>query len=198
MNTPTLNTPRLILRKFTRQNLEAIYKIYSDIEVNRFLPWFPLKTLEDAILFYQERFESEYMREHGYNYAICLKEDNLPVGYIHTAMDDSHDFGYGLCREFWHRGIAVEAGEAVIERLRADGIPYITATHDVNNPGSGRVMKRLGMKYQYSYKEQWQPKNFPVIFRMYQLNLDGKDTRVYKKYWDSYAVHFVEAHLSDS
>lgn len=44
----------------------------------------------------------------------------------------------------------------------------------------------------------WQPKNFPVIFRMYQLNLDGKDTRVYKKYWDSYAVHFVEAHLSDS
>lgn len=59
-------------------------------------------------------------------------------------------------------------------------------------------MKRLGMKYQYSYKEQWQPKNFPVIFRMYQLNLDGKDTRVYKKYWDSYAVHFVEAHLSDS
>ena len=58
MNTPTLNTPRLILRKFTRQDLEAIYKIYSDIEVNRFLPWFPLKTLEDAILFYQERFES--------------------------------------------------------------------------------------------------------------------------------------------
>ena len=35
-------------------------------------------------------------------------------------------------------------------------------------------MKRIGMSYRYSYKELWQPKNFPVIFRMYQLNLDGR------------------------
>ena len=36
------------------------------------------------------------------------------------------------------------------------------------------------MKYQYSYEEQWQPKNFLVTFRMYQLNLDGNTDRVYK------------------
>ncbi len=39
--------------------------------------------------------------------------------------------------------------------LRQDGIPYITATHDKNNPRSGDVMRRLGMKYCYSYEEQW-------------------------------------------
>ena len=49
-------------------------------------------------------------------------------------------------------------GERSLEQLKKDGIPYITATHDINNPRSGRVMKRLGMKYQYSYEEQWQPK----------------------------------------
>ena len=53
---------------------------------------------------------------------------------------------------------------------------YITATHDVNNPRSGRVMQAIGMRYCYSYEELWQPKNFPVIFRMYQLNLDGQMT----------------------
>lgn len=53
-------------------------------------------------------------------------------------------------------------------------------------------MKQLGMKYQYSYEEQWQPKNIPVIFRMYQLNLDGDQTRVYRKYWDHSVVHFIE------
>ncbi|CBK78402.1 hypothetical protein CLS_31410 [[Clostridium] cf. saccharolyticum K10] len=53
-------------------------------------------------------------------------------------------------------------------------------------------MKRLGMKYQYSYKEKWQPKNFFVIFRMYQLNLDGNEDRVYRKYWDISPVHFKE------
>ncbi len=44
MNTPTIETERLILRKFTLDDLEAIYQIYSDEEVNRFLPWFPLET----------------------------------------------------------------------------------------------------------------------------------------------------------
>lgn len=42
MNTPALTTERLILRKFTKNDIEAVYKIYSDEEVNKFLPWFTL------------------------------------------------------------------------------------------------------------------------------------------------------------
>lgn len=45
-------------------------------------------------------------------------------------------------------------------------------------------MKRLGMLYQYSYEEQWQPKNILTTFCMYQLNFDGQDKRVYKSYLD--------------
>lgn len=41
--------------------------------------------------------------------------------------------------------------------------------------------------------EDWQPKNRWVYFRMYQLNLDGQQDRVYKTYWDKYPVHFVES-----
>lgn len=41
-------------------------------------------------------------------------------------------------------------------------------------------------------EELWMPKRFPAIFRMYQLNLDGNADRVYWKYWDESAVHFVE------
>lgn len=107
-------------------------------------------------------------------------------------MDDSYDFGYALRKEFWHKGLVTEASRAVVAQLMKDGVPYTTATHDKNNPRSGGVMKQLGMKYQYSYEEQWQPKNIPVIFRMYQLNLDGDQTRVYRKYWDHSVVHFIE------
>ena len=192
MNTPRLETDRLILRKFTEDDLEALYYIHSDEEVNRFLPWFPLRNMEDARAFYEERFMSRYREERAYNYAVCLKENDYPVGYVNLSMDDSYDFGYGLRREFWHRGIITEAGKAVIEQLWKDGIPYIIATHDVNNPRSGSVMKRLGMKYRYSYQEQWQPKNIQVIFRMYQLNLDGNECRIYQKYWDKSEVHFIE------
>lgn len=192
MNTPRLETERLILRKFTEDDLEALYYIHSDEEVNRFLPWFTLRNMEDARAFYEERFMSRYREDRAYNYAVCLKENDYPVGYVNVSMDDSYDFGYGLRREFWHRGIITEAGKAVIEQLMRDGIPYITATHDVNNPRSGRVMKRLGMKYRYSYQEQWQPKNIQVIFRMYQLNFDGNESRIYQKYWDKSEVHFIE------
>lgn len=53
------------------------------------------------------------------------------------------------------------------------------------------MLRNAGMTYCYSYEEQWQPKDFPVIFQMYQLNFDDKDF-VYKKYWNMYSSHFVE------
>ena len=53
-------------------------------------------------------------------------------------------------------------------------------------------MQKVGMKYCYSYEEQWQPKNIPVIFRMYQLNFNGNEDFVYKKYCDMYENHFIE------
>lgn len=195
MNTPTLETQRLILRKFTQDDLEALYQIYSDEEVNRFLPWFPLKSMEEALPFFEERYASKYAQPQAYAYAICLKKDNVPIGYIKVDMEEHHDFGYGLRKEFWHQGIVTEAGKAVIEQVKKDGLPFITATHDRTNPRSGGVMINLGMKYQYSYEEQWQPKDIPVTFRLYQLNLDGNEQRVYKKYWDTSAVHFVETEI---
>ena len=48
------------------------------------------------------------------------------------------------------------------------------------------------MKYCYTYEEQWQPKDVPVFFRMYQLNFDGNNERVYRKYWNMYENHFIE------
>lgn len=192
VNTPALETERLILRRFTKEDAEAVFLIYSDKEVNTYLPCFPLKTMEEAEAFLEERYLRIYEEPQGYRYAVCLKEDPAPIGYINVSMDESHDFGYGLRKEFWHRGIVTEGCRAVIGQLKKDGLPYITATHDINNPRSGQVMKRLGMEYQYTYKEQWQPKDILVRFRMYQMNLDGNRERVYRGYWDRYPEHEVE------
>ena len=195
LNTPRLETERLILRKFTQNDLDALFSIFRDEEANRFLPWYPLHTMEEARSFFLERYAASYGQERGYRYAVCFRSDDIPVGYVNVAMDDSHDLGYGLRNEFWHQGIITEACKAVIQRLRADGIPYITATHDRNNPRSGGVMQNLGMKYQYTYEELWQPKNMPVVFRMYQLNLDGQPDRQYKKYGEAHDHHFIESAL---
>ena len=189
-NTPTLTTPRLLLRRFTPDDTPAMWELLQDEEVNTFLPWFPVKTLEEVRQHLQERYLSQYSRAQSYHYAVCLRETGQLIGYANVSDTEARDLGYGFRKEFWHQGFATAAARAIGDPLRRDGVPYITATHDVNNPHSGAVMRKLGMQYQYSYREQWQPKNILVTFRMYQLNLDGKD-RVYRAYWEQYP-HFVE------
>lgn len=183
-------TDRLIIRRFEETDMEALYFLLKDEEVNTFLPWFTVKNIEESMEFYKKHFASE-----KYGFAICLKEDNYPIGYVKVETNESHDFGYALRKEFWHKGIVTEASKALVEQLKKDNIPYITATHDRKNLRSGKVMQRIGMKYCYSYEEQWQPKDIPVIFRMYQLNFDEHGDRVYEKYWNTYENHFIETVL---
>ena len=75
MNTPTLKTERLVLRKFTEQDMEALFLILRDKEVNRFLPWYPLKDLEETRQFYEERYALNYAQPQGY----------VSVSYTHLS-----------------------------------------------------------------------------------------------------------------
>lgn len=185
----SIETGRLILRPFNKEDTEALFLLLREKEVNTFLPVFPPKTMEETESYLRKKYLED---TDGCHFAICLKPGVMPVGYVNVGDGASHDFGYALRKEYWHRGIMTEACRAVVNRLKLDGIPFITATHDIKNPRSGAVMKRIGMSYQYSYREFWQPKGFWVTFRMYQLNLDGQENRVYRGYWDRYPDHFVE------
>ena len=193
-NTPRLETPRLILRRFVPEDAPALWELLRDREVNRFLPWFPVETLAEAEKFLRERFLDTYRTETGWRYAVCLREEpERPVGYVNIAPGEAHDLGYGLGKACWHRGLMTEAARAVVEQVRRDGgLPFLTATHDVLNPRSGGVMQNIGMTYRYTYQELWQPKNFPVLFRMYQRNLDGQEDRVYRAYWEQASLRYVE------
>jgi len=103
----------------------------------------------------------------------------------------SHDFGYALRKEYWHQGIMSEAATIFMEMLKQEGVSFITATHDVFNINSGKVMQKIGMTYQYSYTERWMPKDKDVTFRMYQSNFKKPQDWVYLEYWNKYP-HFVE------
>ncbi|MDT2012429.1 GNAT family N-acetyltransferase [Carnobacterium divergens] len=185
---------RLILRHFevNETDIQALFSIFSDETVNNYLPWYPLETKDQAIEFYHKHILPKYEEEKGYYFAICLKENNTPIGYVAVSGEDSHDFGYGLRQEFWGQGIVTEASEAVLHFLKSTNIKFITATHDIYNVGSGKVMQKIGLDYKYTYRELWQPKNKVVTFRMYQLNFDNKQDSVYMEYWNKYPEHFIE------
>lgn len=192
-NTPTLETERLVLRRFTEEDIPALYAIFHDPEVTRFVPWH-LETMDEARTFYAQRYEEIYRQPMGCAYAVCMKDSGDVIGYVNTSMEPPYDFGYGYKKEVWGRGFASEAARAVLGWLKEAGLPYVTATHDVENPGSGRVMRAAGMTYRYTYHEHWDAGDRWVWFRMYQLDLNGGH-ETYKGYWERFPEHMTEENL---
>ncbi len=56
-------TDRLIVRKFENSDMEALYQLLKDKEVNTFLPWFPIKNRKEAKDFYEIQFCDLLKRE---------------------------------------------------------------------------------------------------------------------------------------
>ncbi len=65
---------------------------------------------------------------------------------IAPHRDEPHELGYWLTPGAWGRGIATEAGRAVLDAARARGIRQVSAGHFVDNPASGRVLRKLGFR----------------------------------------------------
>ena len=184
-----LETERLILRPFEARDMGALFELLRDEEVNTFLPWFPVRSLDETAAFYERRF-----KDSEYAFAICLKADDTPIGYNQGGF--GREPRHGLCPRtavlalrLYARGRR-GADRAAPARRRA--LRHRDARPE-QSP-SGHVMRALGMRYCYSYEEQWQPKDFPVVFRLYQLNLDGR-TRVYRAYWEQSKKRFIESDL---
>lgn len=70
-----IKTQRLILRPFVKEDVAALFQIMSDVTVNRFLPLFPLKTMEEARQYLQKKYLDRYAAGEVFYYAVCLKTE---------------------------------------------------------------------------------------------------------------------------
>ncbi len=151
--TVRLETERLILRRFEKDDAEAMFRNWaSDSEVTRFLTW-PAHSSVDVSRRVLDDWVAAYANDGYYQWAIVLKEIGEPIGGISVVrMDESvgaAEVGYCIGRSWWHRGITSEALRAVMDFLFDQvGFDRIAARHDVNNPHSGMVMRKCGMKYE--------------------------------------------------
>ena len=60
---------------------------------------------------------------------------------------NAHELGYWLTPGAWGRGIAIEAGRAVIDMARETlGLRQLHARHFLDNPASGTVLRNLGFR----------------------------------------------------
>ena len=62
--------------------------------------------------------------------------------------------GYALGRRYWGQGYATEALAAVVRYLfESEGQAALACCHAHENPASGRVMKKCGMKYEGTMRQ---------------------------------------------
>ena len=151
LGTVELNTPRLILRRFRQGDAEQMFRNYTgDPEVTRFLTW-PTHTSVEGTQGYLDMALKEYDSEKTYRWAIVFEGEVIgciDVVRLHERSERC-EIGYCMGKKWWNRGIMTEALDAVMDFLfnRAD-VYHITAYHATDNPASGRVMRKCGMKYQ--------------------------------------------------
>jgi len=156
--TKQLGTERLILRRFVMEDAQAMYQNWAcDGEVTKYLTW-PPHSSPDVSHMVLSDWTARYAQADYYQWTIELKELNEPIGSIAVVeireRVDELVIGYCIGRPWWGKGIVAEAGKAVIAYL-FDQVEAnrISATHDANNPNSGRVMKKIGMQYEGTHRQ---------------------------------------------
>jgi RimJ/RimL family protein N-acetyltransferase len=150
---PTLETARLKLRPYVESDIAELLPLIGSREV-------AATTLRIAHPYTEQDARGFFAlaREPGKTWlAITLRGDGRHIGGVGLRVDDSHqhaELGYWLGVPYWGQGYATEATRELLrygfENL---GLHRIFASHFKHNPASGRILKKLGMRYEGCQRE---------------------------------------------
>lgn len=150
-HTKTLETKRLILRKFTIEDAEGMFHNWAtDPNTNKYLSWPLHKSVEETKKIINE-WISNYDKG-SYNWIVEIKDTHEVIGSIceegKNLKHKTISLGYCYGSKYWNNGYASEVLRKVIEYLLLEQDFYLVeANHRSSNPASGRVMEKAGMNY---------------------------------------------------
>ncbi|MFC3212349.1 GNAT family N-acetyltransferase [Planomicrobium okeanokoites] len=148
-----LETDRLYLREFKKEDWSAVHKYASLEHVSRNQPWGP-NTIEETKAFVEEALkDTKNAPRTRYLFAIVLKEHNELIGAveitIRSVANKSGEIGYIVNPDHWGKGIATEAASMMIGfGFKELELHRIYATCAPGNEGSRKVLEKLGMRFE--------------------------------------------------
>ncbi len=170
MATPTIETPRLLLRPFDHADAADVFAYASNPNVSRFTTWETHRSLADSHAFIEMVLGRGEDRK---TWAIRLRTDPSVIGAIEFGPTDQAEarIDYVLAEPFWNRGLMTEAARAVL----AWGLEHCPSVNSVascavtQNLGSQRVMEKCGLKFERVQLHRWSKRPEPVEQRHYRL-----------------------------
>lgn len=147
---PTLETERLRLRRLTMRDAQDIYEYSRDPQVARHVLWDAHRSIGEAKAYLRFMLR-KYRCGEPASWGIEYKQTGRvlgTIGYMWIQQENSAaEVGYSLARDWWNRGIMTEALQAVLRHAFEElHLNRVEAIYEVENPASGAVMRKCGMK----------------------------------------------------
>jgi [ribosomal protein S5]-alanine N-acetyltransferase len=178
---PTLVTDRLILRKMTPDDTEAVFTYASDPEVTRYVSWETHLSTEDSRAFL-DLVTSKYESGGEPEWGIVYKGDHRFVGTCGIVSWEPYharaELGYALSRDYWGRGLMAEAVGAMFSfGFREMNLNRIEARCIAENSASARVMEKAGMLYEGTLRQREIIKGEHRDIKLYSILRDERRGR---------------------
>jgi len=147
-----IETSRLYLRQFTPNDLDELYRIYSDSEVMKYLNEGVRNREETAADLFQIIADWE---KHAFGlWAVVNKENNQLIGdggLRFLGKTPEVEVGYVLAKAYWGKGLASEVAAASLQYgFEVLKLEKIVAVANIENRSSRRVMEKVEMRYQHN------------------------------------------------
>jgi RimJ/RimL family protein N-acetyltransferase len=157
-----LETERLVLRRFTGDDIDHLVELDSDPEVMRFINGgrpTPRDEIENDVL---PGFLGYYERYAGYGFwAAVERSTGRFIGWFHfrpakEAPPDEVELGYRLRKSAWGKGYATEGSRDLIDKGFAElGVERVFASTMVVNVASRRVLEKSGLRVVRVFHQPW-------------------------------------------
>ena len=148
---PTLKTERLILRPFSLDDAKQVQHLAGDAAIAAMTLMIPHPYEDGVAEEWIKSHEKKFQEGSEIDFAITHKAEDYLIGAIGISSIDQKfekaEIGYWIGKPFWNKGFCTEAVKAVLqysfEKLKLN---KVYAHHFIDNPSSGKVMKKAGMK----------------------------------------------------
>jgi RimJ/RimL family protein N-acetyltransferase len=157
---PTIETNRLMLRRVSSEDVDALFVIFSNVEVMRYWSTPPLPDRDAAVALLNEihdAFERQVMLKWG----VVRQADNALIGtttlYNLDFTNRRAEIGYALGREHWGQGYMHEALQALLTYcFETLNLRRLEADVDPRNEASIQTLERLGFQREGFLRERWE------------------------------------------
>jgi RimJ/RimL family protein N-acetyltransferase len=157
-----LETERLLLRRFTADDVDLLIELDSDPDVMHHITGGRPTSREEIVSDVLPAFLDYYRRYAGFGFwAAVERSTGRFVGWFHLRPahgdgPDEVELGYRLRRDVWGRGYATEGSRALIDTaFRHFGVRRVHAETMAVHVASRRVMERSGLRYARTFHQDW-------------------------------------------